>query len=93
MTRSLATLLIENATPTNTFVRYDSLLPELMGPDGQAFQYNDMLAGSGVQPFAREIKPGEQVRVRLYFTVPNDATPKTLTLKQSDGRAYEYQLQ
>jgi hypothetical protein len=88
----VATLLMKNNSPTDLFMRYDTLAPVLTSTDGNELKYVGMLAAGGTQGFAQNVKGEAQVRVRLYFTVPKDATPKTLAIREGESRSYLYEV-
>jgi hypothetical protein len=89
----VVTLLIHISSPRETQVRYDFLSPTLTTPVGEELKYGGMVTASSGRAFGQMVKGGAEVRVRLYFTVPKDITPNTLTLKEGDdSRTYEYQV-
>ena len=88
----VATLLMKNESPSDTFMRYDTLVPVLTSADGNQLTYKGMLAAGGTQAFEQNVKAGAAVRVRIYFTVPKDAAPKTLSIKEGESRAYVYEV-
>ena len=88
----VATLLMKNDSPAEVFVRWDLLAPVLTSTDGNELAYKGMLAAGGTQSFAQAVKGGAEARVRLFFVVPKDATPKTLAIKEGDSRAYVYEV-
>lgn len=88
----LVTVLMKNEMPAEYFVRWDVLSPTLTSTDGEELSYVDMLMASSNRPFAQEMKPRAEVRVRLVFNVPQDVTPKTLLLKEEDSRGYEFEV-
>ncbi|MHB9130766.1 MAG: DUF4352 domain-containing protein [Armatimonadota bacterium] len=85
----VATLLMKNKAPGNVYTRWDSLAPTLTGKDGEELKYHDMILASSSKSFSQEVKAGQEIHVRLYFTVPKDSTAKTLALKEGDSRTYE----
>ena len=87
-----AALRIKRASPADGVLRGDSLQPVLAGEDGVELRYRDMIGATGAQAVDQDIKSGQELRVRLYFTVPKDATPKTLTLKEGESRAYQFAI-
>lgn len=88
----VATVLFKNMAPTESFLRYDQFLPVLTSTDGAELKYEGMVLATAKQSVEQNIKPGAQMRVRLYFTVPQGATPKTLDLRDSDSRTYEWEV-
>ena len=88
----VATLSLKNVAPTETGLRWDSLTSVLTSTDGQTLKYGGLLAGTGDAAFDQAVKPGWEGRVRLYFTVPKDVTPKTLAIKEDTSRSFVYTL-
>lgn len=88
----VVTTLMKNATPGETFLRYDSITPLVTDVDGAELKYTGMLFATTNREIAQNIKAGAEMRVRLYFTVPKDCTPKTLSIKEGESRAYEFNV-
>ena len=88
----VATLLITNKAPSESFLRYDGIVPLLTDADGAQFKYEDMVLGASNQPVAQNMAAGQSLRVRIFFTVPTTAKPNSLAISQDDSRAYQYQL-
>ena len=89
----VATLLVKNDTPEKNQLRWDMLGPGLTSTDGGERNYEGMLLATADRSFDRNLNPGEEVTVRIYFTVPKDVTPKTLTLKEDNSRTYVFNVQ
>lgn len=89
----LVTIAAKNDSSTEQFVRWDTVAPVLMSSDGEELQYIDMFLATANRSYGQNLKPGGEVRVRLLFRVPQDATPKTLALKEGESRTYEFELQ
>jgi len=90
----VVTLLTKNAAPDNNLLRWDTITPVLTSTDGEELEYNNMLLATANRPMAKEVKNGEENRVRIYFTVPKDVTPKILTIKEGDDyRSYAFKVQ
>jgi len=88
----VVTLLMKNQAPSESFLRWDTITAALTGADGEELKYNSMLFASANRSFEQNVKPGQQVRVRIYFTVPKGSTPKTLALKEGESRTYEFEV-
>lgn len=86
------TLLIKNMSPSEQYLRYDTITPVVSSTDGEEMQYNDMLLPTTNRVIAQNVKAGQEQRVRLYFTIPKDVTPKTFSLKEGDSRAYLFDV-
>jgi hypothetical protein len=89
----LVTVLMKNESPSDQFLRYDTVAPVLTSTDGEELKYDDMFLATGNRPFAQNVKGLAEVRVRMLFEVPKDATPKTLALKENESRTYEFAVQ
>lgn len=89
----VATLAVTANTPRPELLRGDSFRLALTSTDGELLRYEGMLLASAGRRFQGTVKQGEDTRVRLYFTIPKDATPKTLTIRREDaGRAFVYDV-
>jgi len=85
----VATVLMTNKAPSENYVRWDVIAPVLTGADGEELTYNDMLTATGDRPFSQNVEGGQEVRVRLYFTVPKGVTAKALAIKEGESRTYQ----
>jgi hypothetical protein len=88
----LVTLLMKNAAPSESFLRYDYVGPVVSSTDGEEYKYNDMLFATANRSFAQNIKPNAEIRVRMCFTVPSGSTPKSLSLKEGESRTYQFEV-
>ncbi|MEN6520448.1 MAG: DUF4352 domain-containing protein [Armatimonadota bacterium] len=86
------TVLVKNKSPEKTYLRWDSIIPVLLSTDGEELNYKDMLLASANRGMDRDLKPGEEVTVRLCFELPKDATPQTLSIKEEESRTYEFKM-
>ncbi len=89
----LITIAAKNDSPTEQFVRWDTVAPVLMSSDGEELRYIDMFLATANRSYGQNLRPGAEVRVRLVFRVPQDARPKTLALREEGSRTYEFELQ
>ncbi len=90
----VVTLLAKNKSPQNTLLRCDTIIPVLTTTDGDELEYQEMLLASANRPFNKDVRMGEENRVRIYFTLPERVTPKTLAIKEGEsGRIYEFKVQ
>jgi hypothetical protein len=85
----VATVLLTNRAPSEQYVRYDAITPVLASTDGEELTYHNMLTATGDRSFAQNLAAGQEVRVRLYFTVPKGVTPKSLAIKEGESRTYD----
>jgi len=88
----VATMMIKNLSPRPAFLRYDTLAPELTTVGGEECKYHDMLFATSDTAFSQDEKPGQELRLRLYFTVPKGVVVKSLILKEGDCRSYEVEV-
>ena len=73
---------------------YSFLRADLKDADGDRTDYNtSMLKASRDEQAGGELQPGEEVRVRFYFKLPEKATAKTILLQYGydrESRTYAY---
>ncbi|HEY3330468.1 MAG TPA: DUF4352 domain-containing protein [Capsulimonadaceae bacterium] len=84
---------IKNGDTRNQSFRWDTLRPKLVDTAkieiGRAM---DALFADRDRSFSAPIEPGQEVVVRYLFKVPNDTTPKTLTLTVAEGRLVVFDI-
>ena len=88
----VVTLLVKNQAPTGSFLRWDTFTPVVTTTDGDELRYEGMLLASTDRNVAQTIRPGAEMRVRLYFTVPAETQPRSLSIREGEGRSYLFQL-
>jgi hypothetical protein len=89
----MVTMLVHNSSPNDTNLRYDFFRPTLTDADGLEMKYEGLVAGSSGVKVAQMLKPGAEMRVRLYIDVAKDAEPKTLVLKEGEhSRNYQFEI-
>jgi hypothetical protein len=86
----VTTLVIRNATATDQHVLADTIQPVLTSTDGAELKYQDMLTAGGKDRFIQFLRPFAEARMRIYFAVPQGATPRSLTIKEGDSRTYQW---
>lgn len=86
-------LLLKNKAPNDLYTRWDTLAPILTSTDGEELRYIGMLLGTTNRPMGQNLKPGQEMRVRLYFGLPAEVKPQTLQLKENDSRGYSFSVQ
>lgn len=87
------TLLTKNITPSPLLLRFDSFQATCTSTNGEDFIFRGSLLLAGEdRKFEQNVKPGAETRVRLYFSLPEGITPKTLTLKRGVGREFVFTL-
>ena len=84
---------IKNLAPCESYIRWDTLVPTLSDSDGVDLDsYRAMLLASRDKPVDTDLKPGQEVKVRLFFEVPSDIVLKTLSVGVEDSRLFEYDM-
>jgi hypothetical protein len=84
-------LLMRNQTPVENSLRADRIRPELTSTEeGQVFPYRGMLLATTNSQLNQPIGPGQEMHVRIYFTVPESSTPKTLAITEGTSRTYGF---
>lgn len=74
-------------------INYATFKAILTDQDGASQESNNYLvrATSGAQ-FETQLKPGAEVRFRIYFQVAKDLPLASFTLRETDGRTYLFDL-
>lgn len=86
-------LTVKNLTPTQQFLRGDSLTLAIQDVDGAKTQPEwDMFLASRDVAFGDNIQPGQEMHGRYIFEVPKDLAMKTLTITREGDRTYEYDM-
>ncbi len=92
----IATFSIKNLTgPTANPVSfsYSSFKVELRDAEGERQTFNGYLIKASRDEHADgSLKPGEESRFRVYFTLPNDLAAKTLSISEGESRAYVFDV-
>lgn len=84
------TLLMQNQTPVENLVRGDRIRPELTSTEGALLRYRGMLLATANRQVNQSIGPGDEMRVRIYFTVPEGSKPETLAITEGASRTYGF---
>lgn len=88
----VVTLLVKNLLTRDNLLRWDAFRLALVSADGETLRYRTTLMATANRPFSSQVKPDGEVRVRLYFEVPNDAVPQSLTISQRDSHKYVFPI-
>lgn len=89
----VVTILVKNKLAIDSVLRFDTLQRTLTNLDGQQLKANNnLLAATGNVGFNQKVAPGEEARVRFYFTVPKDTKLKSLGIKEATSRTYQYDV-
>ncbi|MEI7832219.1 MAG: phage tail protein [bacterium] len=85
------TLLVKNDNPTGTRIRFDTITSKLTTALGEEMESGKaLLYATNNRAVDITIRPGADMRVRIYFLIPKDIAPKTLTLKEDSSRSYTF---
>ena len=88
----VVTALLKNKAPTDQNCRLDMVKPTLTGEDGEILRYQGMLLATVDRPIAQMLKPDQEMRVRMYFSVTKGSTARALALKQQLSREYVFEV-
>ncbi|HVK06067.1 MAG TPA: hypothetical protein VM490_21535 [Armatimonadaceae bacterium] len=82
-----ATFRIKNATNTPKRYYWATFTPELRDADGEKVEYPQTLLKATRPEVAEggDVAPGEEVRFRFFFVLPEKVAGKTLTLTEDAG--------
>jgi hypothetical protein len=87
----VATLRVKNQSPAKLPCDYGRFKTRLLTSDGDRVEYNEfLLKTTGDEQVNRELDPGEEYTVRLFFAVPKEVDAKTLLFSEGDSRAYAF---
>lgn len=85
----IVTALVKNRSPRDAYLRYDYLKPYVTDADGAEVKYRGMLFATRDANVGQDLKPGAELRVRLYFAVEKDSTPAKLSINEG-GKTRNY---
>ncbi len=87
----VATLRVKNQAPAKVPCQYSTFKTRLLCSDGDRIDYNDyLLKATGDETFDRELDPGEEVTVRVFFELSKEVDGKTLLFAEGDSRTYAF---
>jgi hypothetical protein len=87
----VATLRVKNQAPAKVSCDYGRFKTRLFTADGDRVEYNEfLLKATGDDQVNRELDPGEEYTVRLFFAVAKDVDAKTLLFSEGDSRVYAF---
>lgn len=88
-----AVFTIRNMEPGGGRYAWSDFKPVLKDADGERVEYNQtMLRASRDEKAGGTLAAGEEVRVRFFFALPAHVDAQSLSLTDSSGRAYVYDL-
>lgn len=88
----VVTLLMKNESHEKPMLRWDTVEPMLTSTEGEELTYVDMLLATANRPIGKTANPGEETTVRMLFRIPEEVTPKTLSLREGESRTYEFSV-
>jgi hypothetical protein len=89
------TVRVKNQSPQENTYRWDTFEPELRTTDGERLEYNEhLLLATSNREADLTLHPGEEVRVRYFYRIPEGATAKSFSLRNAryDGRTLVFEL-
>jgi len=89
----IATFSVKNGTPGSQRLSYNNLLPVLLLTSGDKVNWNqNVLKAGSDDALDINLKPGEEVKARLYFEVPTQDAPRTLSVVQDTSRPIDFDV-
>jgi hypothetical protein len=86
-------MMAKNVSMRQNNIAWSTFTPKLTDKDGNSLEWNsDTLQGSRDQTINSQVDPGQEIKFRHYFSVPNDVSLKDYSIKEADGRAYVFDL-
>jgi hypothetical protein len=77
---------VRNAATAEYDYQWGTFRPELKDADGEKYEFNNQILKATKNEMAQgNLKPGEEIRIRYFFAIGNEATAKTLTLNRWVG--------
>ena len=88
-----AIFTIKNTTQTERAYYWGTFEPMLRDADGEKVDYNQtMLKASRDEAASGDLAPGEEARVRFFFSMPEGVAAKSVSLKESDSRSVVFDV-
>ena len=88
-----AIFTIKNPTKDARSYYWATFEPLLKDADGETVEYNQvLLKASRDEKVNAELEPGDEARIRFFFTVPSDLGVKSLWLKEGDSRTLMFDV-
>ncbi|GGR30919.1 hypothetical protein [Deinococcus ruber] len=89
----VATFTLKNPLPNDARYSWSSLTPNLKDAEGEKVAYNQqMLKATHDEAASGTLSSGEEVKVRYAFELPLDVAADTLSVSDSSGRGYTYDV-
>lgn len=83
----------KNESKGQRFFGWNRFIPVLTDADGGSVNWNQVvLYASRDEAISTQVKPGNEIRFRYYFEVPEDLDLQTLSLTEQSSRAYSYDV-
>jgi hypothetical protein len=89
-----AIFTLKNTSNSEQHYDWGKFIATLIDADGEKVEYNQILLKANRDERARgTLDPGEEAKVRFYFTVPEKIAGKTVLLREGEeGRTFAFQL-
>lgn len=90
----VAKFTLTNTSPQEQFIRWDSLQAKIKDVDGvEVCSAADMFQNSKDKSFGASLTPGQEIKLRYVFRIPNDTSLKEFTIAiNDDGRTFIYDI-
>jgi len=89
----IMTLTAKNVAAQKEFMRFDTFTVGLVDEDGvEIGSCVDMFQKSKDRSFSGDVQPGQEMTVRLVYTMPKDTKAKSLGLSHEEKRTFFYDL-
>lgn len=88
-----ATIWIKCEAFQDQYLRWDTISPMLLSSDEEEIFSVEMMLATANRPVDRNMKPGDEITVRIIFKVPQDVTPKTLVIQENESRSYSFEVE
>lgn len=83
---AIINVTVRNAATAEYDYQWGTFAPELKDADGEKYPYNNqVLKATRNESASGTLKPGEEIRLRYYYTISTEATAKTFSLAGSVG--------
>lgn len=89
----VATISMRNGTKDEKRFYWGTFKATLVDADGEEAQWSQtMLRATRNETADGTLKPGQEYKARVYFSLPKDAAAKTLTLAEEESHPYAFDV-
>jgi hypothetical protein len=87
-------MTFRNPTKSAQSLGWSALAPKVRTTDGENLDWNqELLYASRDETISMDVEPGQEAKVRYYFTIPSGSTAKQFSVQQSDeGRRFTWDM-